>query len=348
MKNFDNRFPYYKGKWKRSIPYKDNDFAIDKEYDEPHAKRKKEILKKYPSIVNLYGPSTKTKYIILLDLILHFLGAFLATKIRSKLLFFLFCYFYGGTLASLAGILIHEATHQLVFSNSYLNTFFGFLANVPVFVPMYSSFTKYHLDHHAFQGVRNKDPDLPLDIEIKMVQGNTVIKIFYIMIYPVFYIGRSMFIKKRILKEEIINIIMQISLISLTFKYLGINYIYYHILSTWIAYSIHFSAAHLIQEHYTFKDGQETYSYYGPLNKLFLNIGYHNEHHDFAMIAWDKLPEVNKIAREYYVCFMDQKSWIGVLYKFIMEPVYGPQSRCVRDLKTHQKARTMKVLTDKN
>ena len=61
--------------------------------------------------------------------------------------------------------------------------------------------------------------------------------------------------------------------------------------------SLHPMSGHFIAEHFEFIEGQETYSYYGILNYLTWNVGYHNEHHDFPNIP-GRLPEVKKIGKE--------------------------------------------------
>lgn len=79
-----------------------------------------------------------------------------------------------------------------------------------------------------------------------------------------------------------------------------------------------------------FAKGFETYSYYGPLNWITFNVGYHNEHHDFPAVPGSRLPEVKRIAPEFYDTMPQHTSWSRVLYDFITDPAVGPYARVKR------------------
>ena len=94
------------------------------------------------------------------------------------------------------------------------------------------------------------------------------------------------------------------------YKAYGAAPIWYLLASTFCAGSLHPCAAHFIAEHYVFVGTTaETYSYYGPLNMLTWNVGYHNEHHDFPFIAWSRLPALRKLAPEFYDHLPQHSSW---------------------------------------
>ena len=65
-----------------------------------------------------------------------------------------------------------------------------------------------------------------------------------------------------------------------------------------LSVGLHPLGARWIQEHYLVFEGQETSSYYGPLNVVALNVGHHNEHHDFPSVPWNRLPAIRRSAPE--------------------------------------------------
>merc|ERR1712129_651921 len=75
------------------------------------------------------------------------------------------------------------------------------------------------------------------------------------------------------------------------------------------------------------------YSYYGCLNYVNFNVGYHNEHHDFPKIAWSRLPRVREIAPEWDEHLPHHDSYCAVIWNFITDHNIGPWSRVKRSNK---------------
>lgn len=105
----------------------------------------------------------------------------------------------------------------------------------------------------------------------------------------------------------------------------------YFIMSSFFAGSLHPCAGHFIAEHYLFDQwDQETWSYYGILNTVTYNVGYHNEHHDFPSIPWTRLPKLHELANEFYKDLPRHTSWCKVTFDFIFRTDVGLFSRVKR------------------
>jgi len=122
---------------------------------------------------------------------------------------------------------------------------------------------------------------------------------------------------KPIIFAEVMNLVIIIIFDYSIYHFWGFKAIAYIFLSTILGLGLHPMSGHFVGEHYEIVKGQETYSYYGPLNYITYNVGYHNEHHDFPRVPGRMLPKVKEIAAEYYdmPCYT---SWCKVLYDFIM------------------------------
>lgn len=172
---------------------------------------------------------------------------------------------------------------------------------------------------------------MPLKWELELIHGTFFRKLCWLTVYPAMYAIRAIVRGKTVTDWEVINLVFTITCDVLFYLVFGIKSCAYLIISFLFGYTFHPAAAHFLQEHYTFTSGQETYNYYGWANTLFLNIGFHYEHHDFPAVPARLLPFITLIAPEYYQPLMAHHSWRKVLWSFLTDSNIGPQSRCARE-----------------
>jgi sphingolipid delta-4 desaturase len=96
----------------------------------------------------------------------------------------------------------------------------------------------------------------------------------------------------------------------------GLTYVLFSMLA---GVGLHALGAGWIQEHCTSDEGQETYSSCGILNRVGVNIGDHNEHHDLGKVPCLHLPRINAIAPEFNDHLPAYRSWPRVLRRFLFD-----------------------------
>lgn len=315
------------------------------EEKEPHVSRRREILKKYPEIKELFGPNPLLKYTstfwvivqVVIALNIHRIFALDISATAQWALFLAITYFIGATIVHALFLAVHEITHFLAFKTKTPNNILAFIVNIPILFPYAMSFKYYHNMHHYSQGKDGVDADIPLQGEANFFTGYLGKSIWYVS-QIFFYAFRPMFVKKIPMdKWTIANIVVTCSTsAALIYFTVGIGNgwygIFFLLLTLFFAGGLHPTSGHFISEHYVLKEGQETYSYYGPLNLVTYNVGYHNEHHDFPNIPGRHLPKVRKIASEYYDNLASYDSWVGVIWQFITRKDVTLFSRTKRNI----------------
>lgn len=302
---------------------------------EPHTIRREKILKAHPEIYKLLDQKDTTSVYFAVALNLAQLGMcyLIKTYVTSWLVTLFLAYMVSAVLNHGLFVLMHDITHFTCFKSVPKNQLAGIMANLSQVIPNAITFGRYHRDHHSFLGDADEDPDIPTLTEVRMFQSFYQ-KLFFLIFMPAFY-GLRPYIKRAKLqnKMELINIAVVLSYDYMIYYFFGVKPLIYLLLGTLWGLSIHPVGSHIIAEHYEFNKGQDTYSYYGWMNYLNFNVGYHIEHHDFPTVSWNKLPLIKKMAPEFYDNLPQIDSYVHVMKSFLFDSEIGPWSRVTRLIK---------------
>ncbi len=300
---------------------------------EPHKERTKQILKAHPEVRNLIGKNPFTIFAILFCVGSMISLSWLVSD-SSWLIVVLVAYFAGAFFNHALFVMIHECSHNLLFKGKTGNYLASILANLPHTFPSAVSFTRYHLMHHSWQGHHLRDADLPDFWEARVFGNNVFSKALWLLLFPFFQVGRTFRLKeiKPVDGWIIFNWIIQLAFNIAIWILWGPKAFFFLMLSFFFSVGLHPLGARWIQEHYlTLDPVQETYSYYGPLNKVAFNVGYHNEHHDFPSVPWNRLPQLRRTAPGFYETLKAHRSWTLLFFRFLFDKNITLHSRMLRD-----------------
>jgi sphingolipid delta-4 desaturase len=299
---------------------------------EPHRQRTRDLIKKHPEIKKFIGKNPMTFVWILACVSLQ-IGIAYMVKDASCWWIVGVAWCVGAFPTHTLFVCIHESAHNLIFKRTAWNVAAGIIANFPSLFPTAISFKNYHLKHHAFQGVHELDADLPDYWEAKLINNYSIGKIIWLLLYPFFQGFRTIRCMELAVFDRgvILNIIAQLIFDSLIVYFWGWPALAYLGLSFLFSVGLHPLGARWIQEHYLVIDKlQETYSYYGPLNMVNMNVGYHNEHHDMPSVPWNNLPKIKEAAPEFYDQLKYHTSFVKLLFTFLFAQEVSLFSRIAR------------------
>ncbi len=300
---------------------------------EPHRGRTLEIMSKHPKVKKLMGKNPTT-FLAILGLVGGMIvGAYLLRD-ASWWVVVAVAWLLGAFVNHALFVMIHECTHHLLFKKKSWNLTAAIIANLPHTLPSAISFVRYHIKHHSFQGVHELDGDIPDYWEARLINNSFFGKALWLLLFPVFQAIRTVRLKeiKPIDGWIITNWIVQIGFNVAIWILFGPKAFFFLLFSFFFSVGLHPLGARWIQEHYlTLDEKQETYSYYGPLNLVAFNVGYHNEHHDFPSVPWNKLPALKREAVEYYDSLKAHNSWTKLFLRFLFDKNISLYMRILRN-----------------
>ncbi len=287
------------------------------------------ILADHPNIKFLFGYSRLTAFVIIA---LVAVQVWVASFVASQTIWVcvLAAFVFGAFASHALCVAIHESAHDLIFKSRPHNKIAGLVCDFALLVPTSVSFRTYHLMHHQHLNDPLMDPDVVSPAEARLVGNSFLGKLLWLIFLPFSQALRPLKIPRPLAIDSwlLINIVLQIGVNTLLWQMVGPIGCLYLACSMLFGLGLHPLGGRWIQEHYQVSGpSQASYSYYGPLNWVMLNIGYHNEHHDFPMISWWRLPQIKATAFEYYDRIYSYPSYSRLLIRFLFDRRVSLQNR---------------------
>ena len=303
-----------------------------------HFERPLEILREHPEVRSYIGRNPLS-FVVILGLVAAQAAAAWLLHDKPWWAVIVVAYAIGAFIEHALFVMIHECSHNMIFQKKPANLLAGILANSVMFFPSSVSFSRYHLKHHAHQGIPDLDGDLPSEWEGRLFSNSFIGKAIWLLFYPLIQISRVPRMKeiKPWDKWVALNWVIVFGVDAVIFYFFGVKSFIFLLSSLFFSVGLHPLGARWVQEHFlTTDDVQETHSYYGPLNIIAFNVGYHNEHHDFPSVPWNNLPKLHKVGEKWYRGIAYHNSWTRLWLRFLFDKDISIYSRMLR--KKHAKS----------
>jgi sphingolipid delta-4 desaturase len=229
----------------------------------------------------------------------------------------------GAPIAHALGVLIHEASHNLVFKETWKNKAIAIVANLALAAPAAIDFRHQHLLHHRYLGDAREpeggDTQAPMRKEVRFVGRSSAKKILSFTFGRFFYASRPA--NKAPLDGWFVLNVVACLAVTLCFTVtFGWRSLFYLVASPLLGFGPHPLGARRLSEHVTLRPAQPTNSYYGVANWISFDVGYHVEHHDFPGVPWRRIRRVRALGRAHYETLAAVPSWTGLILAYFFSP----------------------------
>ncbi|MEM7759745.1 MAG: fatty acid desaturase [Cyanobacteria bacterium P01_A01_bin.40] len=288
--------------------------SIDSQW---HIERSQEILRQYPEIKQYFGNYPPSILAIALLVALQWLVAWL---IKDLPWYFVgvIAFFLGQFILHSLGIFVHEAAHNLIFRTKFGSRFALFLivcgslsfSESLTYIGIHGKthhlqLNDYQYDHELWDRNRVK-------FALNHPTWRTIESLFHLLPGGVIFTDAiiAMIVKadpRQIKSAQVsrgFNSLLIITSLSLyTFAWFIFSpqatlYLFWSLTLMASNWGITFRGQS-IAEHHIYQQGK-TFSTYHWTNILLFNTGYHDEHHTFPNVPWIYLPQLKRIAPEYF------------------------------------------------